>query len=200
MVEKNKVLAIPALKIREVVFKVKGDSPLLQEKMDSSVAERYDKKKSKKLYKEDSRSEEDKVMDKIHYTSEGNIGYPTSGFLGGMLDVAPRINGKNFPNKIDIKQGIRFVDEIVPIDFEKQDVHEAIGRTSGMSKAPRLIMRPQFHNWSADLRIVYNEDIFSLEQVANLLNWAGFNCGLGGWRPSCTGIFGRYHIASKGGN
>jgi hypothetical protein len=194
-----KDVAIPKLNLNTLVVTVEGDK-LLMEKMDPNVAKVYDKKKSKQLYKEDTRSEREKVDDKIHYTADGNVGFPSSGFLNGMLDVAPRINGaKNFPNKIDIKQGIRFLDSIVPINFEKQEILEGIGVSSGQTGAPRLIVRPVFYNWSADLRIQYNTDIFSADQVVNLINWAGFNCGIGGWRPSCSGTFGVYKVKTNGG-
>lgn len=197
MVKKSNAVQIPAPKTETIEIKIKGTTPLLMEKMDTKVAEVYDKKKAKQLYKEDTRSEYEKVEDKIHYTEDGNVGFPSAGFLNGMLDVAPRINGKQkFPAKIDIKQGIRFTEEIVPIDFEEKKVHKAVGRTSGRGKgSPRLIVRPQFNGWSARLRLTYNKEIFSLEQVINLINWAGINCGIGGWRPSCSGTFGTYTVS-----
>jgi len=74
-----KDVAIPKLNLNTLVVTVEGDK-LLMEKMDPNVAKVYDKKKSKQLYKEDTRSEREKVDDKIHYTADGNVGFPSSGF------------------------------------------------------------------------------------------------------------------------
>ena len=197
---KEKQVTIPEPKIKYVNIKIQGVTPLLQEKMDPRVAELYDKKKAKKLYDEDTRSEEEKVGDKIHYTPDGNIGYPSAGILRGMLDVAPRINGpRAAPFKTEIRQAVGFLEDVIPLDYEKQDTATHIGITSGRTRAPRLIIRPQFHNWSATLKICYNEDIISLEQLINLINWAGFHCGLGGFRRSCNGNFGQYKVVSNSG-
>lgn len=199
MSNEGKEVIIPQPKIKQVTIKIEGVTPLLMEKMDPRVAEVYDKKKSKKLYEEDTRSEREKVDDKIHYTADGNIGYPTAGFLRGMLNVAPRINGKSKPpHKTEINQGVSFLDNITPIEYKKQDVAEHIGFTKGSNSSPRLILRPQFNGWSTTLRISYNEDIFSLEQLINLINWAGFHCGIGGFRKNCSGSFGQYRVATNG--
>ena len=199
MAKKNEV-TIPQPKIETVEISIEGVTPLLMEKMDPRVAEIYDKKKSKQVYEEDNRSEEEKVLDKIHYTPDGNIGFPSSGFLQGMLDVAPRINGaKNAPYKTEIKQAVGFLDDVVPIDFKKQDIHTTVGKTSGRTAAPRLIIRPQFYGWKCKLRISYNSEIISLEQLINLINWAGFHCGLGGFRRNRSGTFGQYKVSSNNG-
>lgn len=65
----------------------------------------------------------------------------------------------------------------------------------GMGTAD-LRYRAQFNNWSADLNISYNASgDFSLDNIINALNAAGFVCGVGEWRPEKDGTYGMFHVA-----
>lgn len=63
----------------------------------------------------------------------------------------------------------------------------------GMDKAD-LRYRPQLVNWSIKLQLEYNARVFSPSQVMNLLQVAGFSCGIGEWRPEKSGDSGRFKI------
>jgi len=193
MSKKNEDVKLHRLKKKRMQVKIKGVTPLLMEKMDPTVAERYDKKKSHQTVKEDTRSEEEKLKDKIHYTEDGNIGFPAAGFKQGMVEVAPYLD----MYKKHVRGSVRVLGNIIPIDFEKQTVNTAIGKTSGRNQSPRLIKRPEFRGWSCTLDIIYNADVLSAEQIVNLLNWAGFQQGLGGWRPECEGTYGQYEVETS---
>ena len=73
-------------------------------------------------------------------------------------------------------------------------VNKEIGRQSGKNRAPRKILRPQFNGWSAILKIKYDVDMISLEQLVDLVNKTGSRRGLGGFRPECSGTFGQYEV------
>lgn len=60
--------------------------------------------------------------------------------------------------------------------------------------------RGEFSDWSCTLRIRYNASVVTAEQVANLLNAAGFGVGVGAWRPKgfqSTGTFGMFEVVTK---
>ena len=50
------------------------------------------------------------------------------------------------------------------------------------------------------LKIRFNAAAISPEQIINLLNWAGFHCGIGGWRHERGGTFGQYHVVPPKGD
>lgn len=58
--------------------------------------------------------------------------------------------------------------------------------------------RGQFPKWGAVLEIEYNERVITAEQVVNLVNCAGYGCGVGEWRPSSpqvrSGEYGRFEV------
>lgn len=59
-----------------------------------------------------------------------------------------------------------------------------------------LRYRPEYQNWSADLRIRYRADVITAEQVLLLLRDAGFSIGIGEWRPERGGQAGTFEVAS----
>lgn len=58
--------------------------------------------------------------------------------------------------------------------------------------------RPEFRNWSADLKISFNRNgKYSLNQIINMLNAGGYTCGIGEWRPERDGSYGQFHVDIK---
>jgi hypothetical protein len=192
---KAEEIELKPLKKKTIRLKIKGTTNLLMEKMDMDVVEAYNKKKAKKMVDKDERLEEDKIGDKIHYTEDGNIGFPVSGFAKGIVEVAPYIEGLD---KKMVRGSIRILGNIVPINYKKQTINVAWGKSSGITKAPRKIVRPEFHDWSCTLDVMFNESNISIEQIVNLFNWAGFQQGLGSWRPEKSGSFGQYEVVIDG--
>jgi len=188
---KNQTIFVPQLLKEKIVVKIIGTTPLLMEKMDMDVVERYNLKKGKKMSEKDDKLEEEKYDAKKHFTDDGKLGYPSTAFLKGMTEVAPYIDGLD---KKRVRGSIRIIGDIIPIIFEEELKDVRWGKTSGISKAPRKIIRPKFTNWSCELEIVYNSQNISAEQVVNLLNWSGFQMGIGGFRPEHSGTFGQYEV------
>ena len=57
--------------------------------------------------------------------------------------------------------------------------------------APVLVKLNRFSGWTATFRISFLENVYSLEQIVNVINLAGFGLGIGSGRNS---DYGRYHI------
>ena len=60
-----------------------------------------------------------------------------------------------------------------------------------------LRYRPELMNWSAILRITYDNGLISPSQIASLFYRAGYSVGVGDWRPERDGDFGRFTIEEK---
>jgi hypothetical protein len=58
--------------------------------------------------------------------------------------------------------------------------------------------RPEFKQWKMPVTLKFNAAVISVEQIANLLNTAGFGVGIGEWRPEKNGSYGRFHVGSEG--
>lgn len=71
-------------------------------------------------------------------------------------------------------------------------------RVGGMSKSADIRYRAEFAaGWRIPLKMLYNKDgKYTLQQLLNMVNYGGFCCGIGEWRPEKDGQFGMYHIES----
>ncbi|MGV9206226.1 MAG: hypothetical protein ACOC44_19650 [Promethearchaeia archaeon] len=179
---------------KQISIKIEGITPLMMEKMDMDVVERYNQKKGKKVSASDSKIEEEKYEYKKHLTDDGKIAFPSTGFLKGMTEVAPYLESLD---KKKVRGSVRIIGDMIPISYKQEIKDVRHGKTSGMTKSPRKIIRPKFTEWTCKLKIQYNADNISAEQIVNLLNWSGFQCGIGGFRPECSGTFGQYKVVQS---
>jgi len=166
----------------------------MPEPMDMEVLERYDAKKSKKGYKKDDISEEEKVKEKYYYTKDGLKGIPSRAFYNAMIRASSYLIDKKDGGMRNVKEGVIVRGDILPMEYESEEVLTHWGRTSGQSGSPRKIMRNAFNNWTCQIEIEYNKAQLSSEQIVNILNWAGFHIGIGGFRKEKTGNFGLFYV------
>lgn len=182
------------LRIGTIKVKVIGLTPYLPEPMDMMVVERYNQKKSNQVYDKDQLSEEEKVKAKFYYTENDKIGIPARAFFNAMIKASSYLIDKTDGGMRNIKEGVTILGDILPLKYDKTEVLTHWGRTSGIKKSPRKIMRNAFYDWSTDLTIQFNQNQLSAEQIINVLNWAGFHIGVGGFRKEKTGTFGSFKV------
>lgn len=79
---------------------------------------------------------------------------------------------------------------LVPVKFAEWSLDERL--MSPKRGAPVTVRISHFSGWSANFQIDYTDHVFSLEQIVNIINLAGFGLGIGSGR---TSGYGRYHVA-----
>lgn len=185
---------LKTLDIGTIEVTLKGDSPYLPEPMDMAVLEKYNKIKSKQNYTKDDISEEEKVKAKFYYTEDEKFGIPARAIYNSMIRGSSYLFDIKQGGMRNIKEGVTIVGDILPLTFKKQKVVTHWGRTSGMKGSPRKIMRNAFEDWEVKVTIQFNRANLSAEQIVNVLNWAGFHIGVGGFRKEKTGNYGSFHV------
>lgn len=80
---------------------------------------------------------------------------------------------------------------LIPIRFSEYHLDEML--MSPKKGAPVLVKLNRFSGWSAKFRISFLENVYSLEQIVNIINLSGFGIGIGSSRNS---DFGRYHVVN----
>ena len=190
-------ISLKKLDIGTIIVKVVGDSPYMPEPMDMAVLEKYNKIKSKQSYTKDDISEEEKVKAKFYYTEDEKVGIPARAIYNSMIRASSYLFDIKQGGMRNIKEGVTLVGDILPLKSKKQKIVTHWGRTSGMKGSPRKIMRNAFEDWSVEVTIQFNKANLSAEQIVNVLNWAGFHIGVGGFRKEKTGNFGAFHIDFK---
>ncbi|MCD8190701.1 MAG: hypothetical protein LUD78_10925 [Clostridiales bacterium] len=95
-----------------------------------------------------------------------------------------------YATKFDACLNIVAVNNLVPVEFAEWSLDERL--MSPKRGAPVLSRMSHFSGWRADVTINYIDTIYSLEQIVNIINLAGFGLGIGSGR---TSGYGRYHIS-----
>lgn len=80
---------------------------------------------------------------------------------------------------------------LVPIQFTMASIDEKL--MSPKKGSPVVVRLNHFSGWSAAFRIDYTDHVYSLEQIVNIINLAGFGLGIGSGR---TSGYGRYHVVN----
>jgi len=187
--KEEKVELLPLIP-KTMKVKIVGDTPLLAHNFGATAQASILDKQTHKAVKREKRDIDNEVKEATYKTEDGKDGFPASGFKKGMVEVAPYL-----PNldKKRIRGSVQIIGNIVPLKYKSKVVNQATVRINrGLSGDIRF--RPEYREWSCELMIRFNESLISAEQVINLLNYAGFQIGVGDWRPDKNGSFGMYHV------
>lgn len=204
--KKEKVISVEPIKIRHATICIEGDGDLVLNKMNARN-ERVLTADDRKKIKEVPNMWED-IITSIHWRD----GYPVRDTYNELTELhlydmlqnnAPCITGFGLKkswcqsvvrNEIDtyatkFDNAVNVVSGLVPIKFAEHIVDKKLMAPKRGSPLPVLLNR--FSGWSAEIPITYTEHVYSLEQIVNIVNMAGFGIGIGSGR---TSGYGRYHV------
>ena len=94
-----------------------------------------------------------------------------------------------YGTKIDNAVNIPGIKGLIPITFTEWWVDKKL--MSPKKGSPVNVCLNHFTGWKADFIINYTDHVYSLEQIVNIINLAGFGLGIGSGR---TSGYGRYHV------
>jgi hypothetical protein len=123
----------------------------------------------------------------------GEIGVPALWIKQAIVAAARNVN--DLP--MTLLRGAVFVsgrpeDGLIPVRYEQLQMREDIVRIGKGSTDLRY--RGELIGWEADVKVKFNADVLSAEQVVNLLKISGFSVGLGEWRPQKSGEHGCFDV------
>jgi hypothetical protein len=120
------------------------------------------------------------------------FGFPASGFKKAMVSACSFIEG--IP-KTWVRSLIHIQGDLLPIKYEKLVMRQDTVMVGPYGrKVADIRFRGEFHGWSVKLRLSYNANALKPEQIALLVNNAGFCIGVGEWRPEKDGSHGTFAI------
>jgi len=189
--EIKKEVSILPINVVKATFPVVGTKPLIMDKMPEATLKAIeDKQKGKTKSGKKLRVIEEETENAVHKLSDGTIGFPSAGFLAGMIESTSFIGDKMFSKKL--VRGLKIMNSeegLIAIKFKKQDIlKHNVGSNTKYS--------PQFHDWTCELVIQFDANNISEQDIASLINYAGFYYGIGVWAPRCKsgGSFGMYSL------
>lgn len=192
---KETVIELDPVQTMHMELKIVGTSPLLMHKFsDSAKADMVSKQigVTREKKKRDIKTE---MEEAIHRLPDGTVGFPASGFKKAMVETAPYLKSMNKK----LAKGSFFImaeSNLVPIEYKEQVQNEAtVKLATGVSM---VRYRPEFREWVCVLKIMYNANQLSPQQIINMANVAGFHIGVGEWTPQHDGSYGMFTVATNG--
>ncbi len=196
--EKKVEVVLQPISVGTIKVQIRGKTPLLMDKFPDEVKKGILAKQAgvSKGNKKKVRDTKQETQEAIHVTSTGQIGYPAFGFKKGMMECTSFVGDKMFSKKL-VSGAVKIMnveDGLIPIKYEKQTVLEHnVGSNTKFS--------PMFSGWSCELKIEYDQNNISAQDIVTLLNYAGFYNGIGAWRPKSggggSGEYGMYEVIAK---
>lgn len=207
---KNKMatqtIEIKRIDVKQVTVKIVGDGDLILNKMnDVSTRQLTDQRKNKAKDLEVP-NEWEQIITAMHWRDGKPTDFSEQGLIDALKNNAPCLTAfglkksfgeavvrneiDKFKTKFDPSVNIIAKGNLIPIKFTEHYIDEKL--MSPMRGKPVLVRMNRFSGWSAEFTIQFTENVYSLEQIINIINLAGFGLGIGSGR---TSGYGRYHVA-----
>ena len=206
MARKNEeVINIRPVEIGRARVHIVGDGTLCLNKMNNrNKRTLMDQRKDKAKVMEATNEWED-VITAVHWRDGDPAEFTRESLIDCLKNNAPCITAfglkkswgqavvrneiDSYATKLDNAVNITANNNLIPITFSDHNIDERL--MSPKRGAPILVRLNQFSGWSADIDIMYTANVYSLEQIVNIINLAGFGLGIGSGR---TSGYGRYHV------
>ncbi len=120
---------------------------------------------------------------------KGKYGLPAAGFKKSMIELGKNkandgIDGAHITRNVWVLADCKSThgEDLVAIKCSAPHQQMDMGINSGMTGAPRVISRGEIDKWEAILRVKFNTNAFTAEEVLNMVNRCGAEDGWGGKR------------------
>lgn len=205
--KQEKTIEVKPIKIEIATITITGDTDLILNKMDAPTTRMLTDIRKDKSKTISEKNEWEEIATKIHWQKPFGDVYTEQTFKDALKNNAPCIsafglkksfgqavvrNGiDTYSTKFDATMNIVAENNLIPIRFTEHYIDEKL--MSPKRGAPVLVRQNRFTGWSADITVQYiSGGSFSLEQIIQVINLAGFSMGIGSGR---TSGYGRYHVS-----
>jgi hypothetical protein len=184
-------LVITAPKFNVIEFKIRGNAPYVQLRFGEKAREMMRAKQvagstGNKNKKKEGKDFDALYLDSMYESDEGWRGFPASSIRNAAISACRIVGFKMTLAKLGIWT--------IADGFDSKDGTALVKFTSGTPKhcehpvrnatgVADLRVRAMWTEWTADLRIRYDADMFGQSDIANLVARVGMQVGIGEGRP-----------------
>lgn len=187
----SEVVTIAPPKFRTITVRITGTAPYMQARfsakamiamMDKMAAGSTAKSKKQR----EARDFDEDFRQSMHVSTDGWVGIPAAALRNASIDVCRMVGYKMTHARMSIfieADGLDIVDGTPLVKLlagEPEVTKLAVRNQTGVLD---IRVRPLWREWSADVRVRFDEDQFTASDVVNLLSRAGQQVGIGEGRP-----------------
>lgn len=183
--------------MKEFKIKIKGITPYMQHRMDDQKLEEWEKKR-KLIHERPDVSDSDATRAEYHCyrNSDGNCYIPSDQLRGSFINAGSAVKAKVGGRSKSMKTIVAAMFMVTPEQILLPD-YDAIDKRSGVNrnvKARIITIRPKWTNWEAEFILDVGEKSTTIDMVRSIIEYAGNYVGIGSFRPTNNGMFGRYKL------
>jgi len=192
MATKPTEIQIKEPNIGKLVFKIRGTAPFVQNKFskkarDQIMAKHREGSTGRSKKQHEPRDFDRDYQEAMHLAEEGWNGIPAPAFRSAMIDACRLVGFKMTHAKLAIfirADGIDIDDGTPLVRITKGKPEQHTGHVRNETGVVDMRVRPMWRKWEAKLSVDYDADVFSAEDITNLLARAGAQVGVGEGRPN----------------
>lgn len=185
----NLIVQLKPLNKQQLQIRIVGDTPLICHRWsEKAIKMILDKQAKKAKTAKEVRNPEEEYRASLYHMEDGSFGFPTVCFKNAAVDACSHIDGIT---KVLARGAFHPLGELTKIEGTPHMRTDMVRVGMGVAD---VRYRGEFSTWACNLNVVYNANVLSAEQIVNLVNTAGFTCGVGDWRPSRDGSKGMFHV------
>lgn len=185
--------------MKKFKVKIKGITPYMQCRMDDQKLEEWEKNRGP-IHEAPEVSHIDAIRAEFYCyrNKEGKNFIPSDQIRGALINagsyVKAKVGGRSKSMKVIV--AAMFVvtpDHIILPDYDAIDKRSAVNRHV---KARIIKIRPKWTTWEADFILQIGEKSITTETISSIIQYAGDYVGIGAFRPTCNGMFGRFELVN----
>lgn len=209
--KKENTIELKPIAPKTITVTIQGDSDLILNKMNDPTARALTDARKDKAKSLEKPNEWECIATSVHWLKKfegeysednlkknlenNNVCIPAFAFKKSFGDAVVRNEIDKYKTKFDASVNILGQgDNLIPVKFTEYYLDEKL--MSPKKGAPVLVHLNRFSGWTADITISFVDNVYSTEQIINIINLAGFGLGIGSGRSSG---YGRYHVVSVQG-
>jgi hypothetical protein len=179
--------------------KIKGISPYMQHRMDDKKLAEWEKFRGPILERPEASLQDATVAEYHCYrNNDGNCFIPSDQIRGSLITAGTYLKSKVGARTKSMKSIVAacMIPEPEQITLPNYDAIDKRSAVNRHVKARVIVIRPKWSEWSAQFTLNVYEETITRETVTQLINYAGSYVGIGSFRPTNNGQFGRFKIES----
>lgn len=184
--------------MKKYAISIRFLTPYMQHRMDDVSLAEWEKCR-KQIIERPEVSQADNHSAEYHCyrNQDGQCFIPAEHIRGSLIDAGTYMKSKvgNKSKSMRTIVAATFMvtpDEIAISDWDTIDKRSAVNKNI---KGRVMVIRPKWLNLSATFVLECHEPTITIETIRQLFSYAGNFCGIGSYRPTKNGLFGRFELA-----
>jgi hypothetical protein len=175
---------------------VEGTTPYMQHRMDDIKLALQEKKRGHIIERPDISLEDNIIADFHSYHVNGSYFIPSEhfriAFIQGGGFLKSKVGARTKSMKSIIAAILMINPENIPIQpYDQIDKRSAVNKNI---KARIIVIRPKWSKWEVGFNMLFDNDTITKETIMQLVNDTGSYVGIGSYRPTNNGYFGRFKL------